>query len=170
MVCTSSSAARVAMRHWGQCPHTPRDGRTLLGHLGRAHTHHHNHIRRSRHRIRRFELRFGCHTVVCTSSSASRVTMGHWGQCPHTPPRDGRTLLGYLGGAHTHTTTTILYGSNCGSGRRTMMCTSTTARDVVIQGERWSSLSSLRCGGSACDISGWPLGALDDVRPTKGHP
>ena len=29
--------------------------------------------------------RFGCRTVVCTSSSASRVAMGHWGQCPHTP-------------------------------------------------------------------------------------
>eukprot|EP00966_Prymnesium_polylepis_P216404 5009679-Prymnesium_polylepis.1 len=27
-------------------PH-PRDGRTLLGHPGKAHTHHHDHIRRS---------------------------------------------------------------------------------------------------------------------------
>eukprot|EP00966_Prymnesium_polylepis_P272685 6300026-Prymnesium_polylepis.1 len=36
-------------------PH-PRDGRTLLGYLGGPNTHHHNHIRRCRHRIRRFEL------------------------------------------------------------------------------------------------------------------
>ena len=100
----------------------PRDGRTLLGHLGRAHTHHHDHIQRSRLRIRRFELRFGCRTVVCTSSPAYRVAMGQWGQCPPYP-RDGRTLLGHLGG-HTHTTTityfsvpdSVFDGSNCGSG------------------------------------------------------
>ena len=101
-------------------PH-PRHGKILLGHLGRTHTHHHDHIRRSRHRIRRFELRFGCRTVVCTSSSAARAAMGHWGQCPHTPGMAGHCLV-TLGG-HTHTTTTtfgapdtVFDRSNCGWG------------------------------------------------------
>ena len=106
-------------------PH-PRDGRKLLGHLGGAHTHHHDHIWRSRLRIRRFELRFGFHTVVCTSSSAARAAMGYWGQCPHTPRMAGHCLV-TLGG-HTHTSTTTfgvahtwptLYSvriAQCGSG------------------------------------------------------
>ena len=101
-------------------PH-PRDGRTLLGHLQGAHTHHHNHFRRSRHRIRRLELRFGCRSVVCTPSSAARAAMGRWGQCPHIPGMAGNCLV-TLGG-HTHTTTTtfgapdsVFDGLNCGSG------------------------------------------------------
>eukprot|EP00966_Prymnesium_polylepis_P139281 3218008-Prymnesium_polylepis.1 len=63
-------------------PHTPGMAGHCLVTLGKANTHHNDHIRRCRHRIR---LRFGCRTVVCTSSSASRVAMKHWGQCPHTP-------------------------------------------------------------------------------------
>jgi hypothetical protein len=66
------------------------------------------------------ELRFGCRTVVCTSSSACRVTMGHWGQCHHIPEM-ARHCLATLGG-HTHTSTTTFgvadapystVGSNC---------------------------------------------------------
>ena len=108
----------------GAMPPHPRDGRTLLAHLGGAHTHHHNHIRRCRHRIRRYRItvwvRFGCCMVVCTSSSACRVTMGHWGQCHHIPEM-ARHCLATLGG-HTHTSTTTFgvadapystVGSNC---------------------------------------------------------
>ena len=85
----------------GAMPPHPRDGRTLLGYLWGPHTHHHGHIRRSRHRIRRFELQFGCRTVVCTPSSASRVAMGHWGQCPHTPGMAGHCLVTFGGGTQT---------------------------------------------------------------------
>ena len=90
----------------GAMPPHPRDGRTLLAHLGGAHTHLHNHIRRCRHRIRRYRItvwvRFGCCTVVCTSSSACRVTMGHWGQCHHIPGMAGHCLATLGGGPHTH--------------------------------------------------------------------
>jgi hypothetical protein len=121
-------------------PH-PRDGRKLLGHLQGAHTHHHDHIWRSRLRIRRLELRFGCHTVVCTSSSAARAAMGYWGQCPHTPGMAGHCLV-TLGG-HTHTTTTtfgapdsVFDGLNCGSGVicrcHTVVCTSSSAARAAM--------------------------------------
>ena len=86
VVCAQSSAARAAMGHWGNYPHTPGMAGHCLVTLGKAHKHHHDHIWRCRHRIR---LRFGCRTVVCTPSSASRVAMGHWGQCPHTPGMAG---------------------------------------------------------------------------------
>ena len=66
--------------------------------LGGAHEHHHNHIRRCRHRIR---LRFGCRTVVYTSSSASRVAMGYWGQCLHTSGMAGHSLATLLDGPHS---------------------------------------------------------------------
>jgi hypothetical protein len=93
----------------GAMPPHPRDGRTLLAHLGGAHTHLHNHIRRCRHRIRRYRItvwvRFGCCTVVCTSSSACRVTMGHWGQCHHIPGMAGHCLVTLGGRTHTSTTT-----------------------------------------------------------------
>ena len=87
-------------------PH-PRDGKTLLGHLGGPHTHLHNHIRCCRCTVfdRWFELRsavFGCQTVVCMSSSACRVTMGQWGQCHHIPGMAGHCLVTLGGGAHTH--------------------------------------------------------------------
>ena len=105
-----SGVVRLCARHlqhlgspWAleaMLPH-PKDGRTLLGHLGRAQTHHHDHIPRSRLRIRRFELRFGCHTVVFTSSSASRVAMGHWGQWPLTPGITGHSLATLLDGPHS---------------------------------------------------------------------
>jgi len=89
----------------GAMPPHPRDGTTLLAHLGGAHTHHHNHIRRCRHRIRRYRItvwvRFGCCMVVCTSSSACRVTMGHWGQGHHIPGM-ARHCLATFGGPHTH--------------------------------------------------------------------
>ena len=41
----------------------------------------------------------GVHTT-----SAARVAMGHWGQCPHIPGMVGHCLV-TLGG-HTHTTPT----------------------------------------------------------------
>jgi hypothetical protein len=90
----------------GAMPPHPRDGRTLLAHLGGAHTHHHNHIRRCRHRIRRYRItvwvRFGCCMVVHVILSMQ----GHHGALPLGAmppyPRDGRALLGHLRGA-THT-------------------------------------------------------------------
>ena len=87
----------------GAMPPHPTGGRTLLDDLGGPRTHHQDHIRRCRHRIRPFVVRivrFGCHTVVCTLSAA-RATMGHWGQCTHTPRMAGHWLI-TLGG-HTHT-------------------------------------------------------------------
>ena len=102
----------------GNAPHTPGMAGHCLVTLGGANTHHHDHIPRCRHRIR---LRFGCRTVVCTSSSASRVAVGHWGQCPHTPGMAGHCLATF--GGHTHTTTTtfgvtdsVFDGSKCSSG------------------------------------------------------
>ena len=90
----------------GAMPPHPRDSRTLLAHLGGAHTHHHNHIRRCRHRIRRYRItvwvRFGCCMVVHVILSMQ----GHHGALPLGAmppyPRDGRALLGHLRGA-THT-------------------------------------------------------------------
>ena len=85
----------------GNAP-TPRGWQdTAWSPLGGAHKHHHDHIPRCRHRVR---LRFGWRTVVCTSSSASRVAMGHCGQCPHTPGMAGHCLANF--GGHTHTTMT----------------------------------------------------------------
>ena len=103
VVCAQSSAARAAMGHWGQCPHIPgMAGHCLVTLLGGTHTHHHDHIYSVLpiHHIRRFELRFGCRTVVCTTSSAARAAMGHWAM--PLKPKDGSPLLGHLGG-HTHT-------------------------------------------------------------------
>ena len=103
----------------GAMPPHPRDGRTLLAHLGGAHTHHHNHIRRCRHRIRRYRItvwvRFGCCMVVCTSSSACRVTMGHWGQCHHIPGMAGHCLATF-GGPHTHRVRPLVRIAQRGSG------------------------------------------------------
>ena len=107
VVCTSSSASRVAMGRWGQSAHTKEMTGHCLVTLGATHTlhaHNHNHIQRSRLRIRRFELRFGCRTVVVTASSASRVTMGHWGKCFHTAGMAGHCVVTLEG--HTNTTTT----------------------------------------------------------------
>eukprot|EP00966_Prymnesium_polylepis_P304117 7026021-Prymnesium_polylepis.1 len=59
------------MGHWGQLPPHLRDDRTLIGHLGRAHTH---------TATTTFGAPDGCRMVVCTPFSASRVAMGHSGQ------------------------------------------------------------------------------------------
>ena len=66
--------------------------------------------RRSGHHIRPFELRFGCRTVVRTSSSAARPTMGTVGNVPY--PRGGKTLLGHLGGPQSNTTKTTFGVAN----------------------------------------------------------
>ena len=101
-------------------PH-PRDGKTLLGHLGGPHTHLHNHIRCCRCTVldRWFELCsavFGCQTVVCMSSSAYRVTMGHWGQYHHIPGMAGHCLVTLGGGAHTHCIRPLVRIAQRGSG------------------------------------------------------
>jgi len=92
VVYTPSSAARAAMGHWGQCPHTLGMAGHWLITLGATHAPPCDHIRRCRHRIRPFVVRiarFGCRTVVCTPSSAARAAMGHWGQWTHTPRMAG---------------------------------------------------------------------------------
>ena len=101
VVWTPSSACRAAMGHWGQCPHSPGVTGHCLVPWGGGHRPPqplHNHIRRCRHRI----LQFGCCKVVCTSSSACRVTMGQWGQCHHIPGMAGHCLATLGGGPHTH--------------------------------------------------------------------
>jgi hypothetical protein len=67
------------MGHWEQCPHTPgMEGHCLIT-LGGTQTPQRPHSALPTPCIRRFELRFGCHTVVWTPSSAARVAMGHGG-------------------------------------------------------------------------------------------
>jgi len=119
----------------GAMPPHPRDGRTLLAHLGGAHTHHHNHIRRCRHRIRRYRItvwvRFGCCMVVVHVILSMQ---GHHGALGARPPypRDGTALLGHLRGA-THTLYSTV-GSNCAAsfGCRTVACTSSSAARAAM--------------------------------------
>ena len=172
MVCTSSSACRVTMGHWGQCHHIPEMARHCMATLG-GHTHtstttfgvadapystvgsncaapcsgvkrwcacHPQHVGSpwgnggnvttsqgwqgtawspwvgGTHTPystvgSNCAAPFGCLTVVCTSSSARGA---QWCIALHnctakaTHPRTGRTLLGHLGGPHTHHTCTPL--------------------------------------------------------------
>jgi hypothetical protein len=83
VVCMPSAAARAAMGHWGQYPHAPWRWKDIT--WGGPHTppcKALDQTRRSGHHIRPFELRFGCRTVVRTSSSAARATMGTVGNVP----------------------------------------------------------------------------------------
>jgi len=120
---TSSSACRVTMGHchWGQCHHIPGMAGHCLATFGGPHTHLHNHIRCCRCTVldRWFELCsavFGCQTVVCMSSSAYRVTMGHWGQYHHIPGMAGHCLVTLGGGAHTHCIRPLVRIAQRGSG------------------------------------------------------
>ena len=85
----------------------PRDGRTLLGHLQGGHTHLHNVIRRSQHLAdtvfgANCAMRFGCRSVVCTSSSAASVGP-QWGIGGNAPTPQGwqDTPWSPSGGTHT---------------------------------------------------------------------
>jgi hypothetical protein len=90
----------------GAMPPHPGDGGALLGHLRGPKTPHNNHIRRCRHIVSEGSNGSGGRTVVCTPSSAARVAMGHWRQCPHIPGMVGHCLVTF-GGQRLPTTTTF---------------------------------------------------------------
>ena len=104
----------------------PRDGRTLLGHLGRPHSPHHGPPRRCRRCTQWFQLRCRCPSMMCTPYSTASAAMGHWGQWLLTPGMTGHSLATLLDGPHSphlHPTmaalgvaNTVLNDSNCSLG------------------------------------------------------
>jgi hypothetical protein len=138
-VCTLSSASRVAMGIEGNAP-TPQGWQDTAW-LPWEGTHtqpqlNHNHVRRSRLRIRRFELQFGCRKVVCTSSLASRVAMGIGGNAPTPQGWQGTAWSPW--GPHTHNHNHIqrsrlrIRQFELRFGCRTVVCTSSPAYRVAM--------------------------------------
>ena len=80
-------------------PHPGMEGHCLVT-LGGTQTPQRPHSALPTPCIRRFELRFGCHTVVWTPSSAARVAMGHGGNAT-TSQGWQDTACSPWGGTHT---------------------------------------------------------------------
>jgi hypothetical protein len=139
VVCTPSSASRVAMGHWGNAP-TPQGWQDTdwspWGYLGGAHTNHHHHIRRSRLHIRQFELQFGfvrwfAHHLQHLGSP------GALGAIPSTPQGWQDTDWSPWQGAHTppppHSALPTPYSTVRIAVRvRTVVCTPFSASRVAM--------------------------------------